>query len=427
MSRLLLTNLRKSSQVKRDQGLIKVQNFQNKNIPRDLILQVLDALKDDHKKISVDLTKAAGKPSYPSTLVPISAFYENLKKTNKDVEFILVGDESIAANTNFLNPRPPGLISKYPSVLNRVWKFGSPEDVFKLVTEYMDAIYKEDIFEGRNVLTAIEWCLNEVMDNVIQHAECEWGYVMGQIHPKTKNVVFCVSDAGRGILESLKSSGAYNPKTPTDAITLSLREGVTRDKKIGQGNGLWGLHQIVRGNSGVLRVSSAGATIDVSETGVVSHEGYVWLNKARGGTVLDFRLEYTKPLSLDAVLKGYEPMSLKIFKSTNDDSSIIHYKLIDKKSGYGTRKAGERVRNEVVNLTKESGQIVDLDFKGVGVVSSSFADELVGKLFLYLGPLKFNQLIRMTNMNSSIEAIINKAMEQRLKNAKDNNDMPGNI
>lgn len=416
----LLSKLRSKQQLKRSQNRLNLRHFKNVQVVKDFVVHVVEIKREGYKDIVIDLSKVDPQSYYASVLVPLSAFCDNISKT-EGITFRVAGSDDLPNHTNFLNPQPAGLTGQYPKVLNKVWKFSSPEDVFKLVTEFMDAIYQEDVFE-KDVLTAIEWSLNEVMDNVIQHAETDCGYIMGQIHPTSKMIVFCIADAGRGILSSLLSSGRYSPKNATDAITLALREGVTRDKSVGQGNGLWGLHRIVHGNTGTLNVSSAGASIESSPSGEGIRSSYVWLNRTKGGTVLDFRLDYSKPLSLKSVLNGHETESMKIFKATNEDGSIVHYKLSDKKSGYGTRKSGERIRKEVINLTRESGIPVDVDFSGIGVVSSSFGDEFIGKMFLFMGPVKFNQLIRMTNMNESIAAIINKAMEQRLRDAVD--EMP---
>ena len=56
-----------------------------------------------------------------------------------------------------------------------------------------------------------------------------------------------------------------------------------------------------------------------------------------------------------------------------------------------------------------------VDFEGVPLLSSSFADEAFGKLFLRIGPVKFMQRVRLINMTKTVEALINKAIAQRMK------------
>lgn len=98
------------------------------------------------------------------------------------------------------------------------------------------------------------------MDNVLQHSCVGCGYIMGQIHPSTKILIFYIFDYGTGIYNSLNSSSEHHPQTPIDAITMALQEKVTRDTNVGQGNGLWGLSQLITRSNGILRVSSGGAT-----------------------------------------------------------------------------------------------------------------------------------------------------------------------
>ena len=83
------------------------------------------------------------------------------------------------------------------------------------------------------MLDSIEWALNEVMDNVIQHSNSSHGYVMGQLHTNRKYIAFTVFDTGQGIYNSLRQS-EHAPRNSIDAITLAIKEEVTRDKKIGK-------------------------------------------------------------------------------------------------------------------------------------------------------------------------------------------------
>lgn len=80
---------------------------------------------------------------------------------------------------------------------------------------------------------------------------------MGQIHSTSQNIAFTIFDAGQGIYNSLKSS-IHKPQTAVDAITLAIQEEVTRYIKIGQRNGLFGLHSIVKQGQGKLVITSGG-------------------------------------------------------------------------------------------------------------------------------------------------------------------------
>ena len=67
-------------------------------------------------------------------------------------------------------------------------------------------------------------------------------------------------------------------------------------------------------------------------------------------------------------------------------------------------------------MLKETSQTVVIDFTGVSVVSSSFADELIGKLVMEIGFITFTQRVRMNGMNQIIAPIIDRSVAQRMAN-----------
>ena len=78
-------------------------------------------------------------------------------------------------------------------------------------------------------------------------------------------------------------------------------------------------------------------------------------------------------------------------------------------------QAGAFVREKCLHLlSQDARKVLLLDWTGVAVVSSSFADEALGKLFVALGPLVFGARIRHRNMASVNSALVNKAILQRV-------------
>jgi hypothetical protein len=68
----------------------------------------------------------------------------------------------------------------------------------------------------------------------------------------------------------------------------------------------------------------------------------------------------------------------------------------------------------VVNIYQSTEHIVIIDFSGVAIVSSSFADELLAKMIFNLGYIQFQNVFKIRNTNSPIDSIINTAIEKRL-------------
>src|SRR6476620_6288661 len=50
----------------------------------------------------------------------------------------------------------------------------------------------------------------------------------------------------------------------------------------------------------------------------------------------------------------------------------------------------------------------------IHLISSSFADEVFGKLFLELGPLDFSNKIELKNLDGTVKLLIDKAIIQRM-------------
>lgn len=250
------------------------------------------------------------------------------------------------------------------------------------------------------------------LSNVINHSLAKTGYILGQIHKNRKHIAFCIFDGGQGIYNSLRNS-EHRPRNPLDAITLAIREGVTRDKSIGQGNGMWGLHRIIEDNSGSLTITTGSASYFMQNRIPKTYNHIPCFSNENQCTTIDFQIEYNKEISIKKALGGYEVINLRVDNLENDLGELV-YKVAEKANGTGTRDSGSRLRYEILNLYKESGKVIVIDFATVAVVSSSFADEMIGKLYVELGILNFNQIIRLKNMNETIQSIVQRSVAQRI-------------
>ncbi len=55
-----------------------------------------------------------------------------------------------------------------------------------------------------------------------------------------------------------------------------------------------------------------------------------------------------------------------------------------------------------------------IDLSDIPIMSSSFADEVFGKLFLEAGAIEFMQKFEFVNMTETVKQIIDKAVSQRM-------------
>ncbi len=102
-------------------------------------------------------------------------------------------------------------------------------------------------------------------------------------------------------------------------------------------------------------------------------------------------------------------------KYESADNGDIFFALKDESELFGFRSAGTPVRNKLKNLVAflEGNKIV-VDLSDIHLVSSSFADEVFGKLFIELGPLNFSTKLEIKNVDPTVKFLIDRAIVQRM-------------
>lgn len=420
VKKVVLENL-----IKQDDNELIFDNLQNPRVIYEFIEILNQPVNSYNKHLILNFKKVKG--AFPNVCVPLSGIIENLTLKGFEFEFYYLSEylkklsmkKALRVNEN------KELVNK--SSLDRVWRFDSADDIYLLINSFVEELSQVIICE-KGVLEGFEWSINEVLDNVLQHSGKSYGYVMGQVHSKSKHFAFCVYDSGQGIYNSLLSSDAINPKNPVDALKLAVKEGVTRDKRVGQGNGLWGLHQIVSENTGILNITSDSACFNLTNNELKTFDKLPVL-PFDNGVIVDFQIDYSKEISISKALGGYQPVNLKL-EAIEDDLGNIIIDLQSKESGVGTRQSGNKIRNELINVYKQSGKSITLDFTMIKIISSSFADELIGKLVIEFGFFGFNNIFKLKNMNVNVQAIVQRSVAQRMiesyngKNEKNINETP---
>ena len=376
----------------------------------------IEAAKKLNSCIEIDLSPLE-EGLFPNACVPVSAIFEQYKALG--LSFKILGDEdTMIERTGIFSPKQ--ISSDHGTVQNRdilssVWKFQSAKDVYELVESFVWAISK-CIECSDGVLSALDWCLNEVMDNVLQHSQAKEGYIMAQYHPHSKKVAVCIADSGIGIFGTLLNS-KYHPKSAIDAITLAVKEGVTRDPNIGQGNGLWGLLQVVQQNKGgMLTIRSGKGGVAYINDSPRTYDNLKYISHKNQSTFIDFQLDANYSIDVSKALHSPYVGNLT-FEKTEVNLDVRKIAIKDCAQGYGTRRSGEQVRNMLLNLLRESTGRVLIDFSEVAIISSSFADECLAKLMLSIGFIDFHKRVELINPNPINQGIINKAIIQRLGQA----------
>ncbi len=407
------------------------------NISRDGNKIIVSGGLDDFHILLSSIHSAIEKARYESIILNLSgctsAFQSSMLSVcaqilayrNSGIEFSLIPPKdkklfNLFKNTGwgyFIDPREfdPSNFRGYTRVPATQYK--NPEEqqaaVNKIVNVILGAIPKMN----RSDFAAFEWSINEITDNVLVHANSKiGGLVQVSIFEKSKKQVqFVVTDAGAGIPETLRS-GHPEINSDTDALHHAIKEGVTRDKRIGQGNGLFGSYEICSKSKGYFEIYSNHARLEYTERRGLSVSNQ---KIPYGGTTVVATIDFSEPKLLEEALrfggKKYQPLDSVETKYEIYDDGRLYFLLSSESSSYGSRVAGKPVRNKLSNLLKMGGsQKVIIDMKGIPLISSSFADEAFGKLFLEYGAMTFMKKFEFINMMETVRHLIDKAIEQRM-------------
>jgi len=291
--------------------------------------------------------------------------------------------------------------------------YRGPEEQGRVVNQILEVVLGSLKLERRQLKT-LEWCISEITDNVLNHAESRFGGVVQASSFQQKNSVeFVVADAGVGIARSLVV------KDHATALERCIEEGVTRDPKTNQGNGLYGTFRVATLSGGKFEIHSGRASLQ----GKGSDRLHMTDHQPRlfAGTAVICEISCNDERLIEEALrfKGqtYEP-ALDYLESRYESphADIFKFEVRSQQEGFGSRNSGRVVRTKLANLLRaEPNNTLEIDFSGVPLVTSSFADEAIAKLYVEMGPLAFMSRVRLTNIDSTVRALIDRAIMQRSK------------
>ena len=377
--------------------------------------------KAGYQDLVIDLSQCTR--AYPGAMLAISAQVVQLRERGGYCSLVLPNIEKLRTlfvNANWahlLDPRnhDPSRFKGYTRI--PATQFINPDQQHKIVNRIVDVILGAIPGIDRSDFAAFEWSINELTDNVLTHSESEvGGFVQVSTFQKNKKrVEFVVSDAGIGIPVSLRESFP-EMLTDTEALDKAIREGVTRDKSVGQGNGLFGSWQICSHCNGTFRVDSRHARLNHSEkNGLHVHNNKIPYD----GTLIVASIDFTNPKLLQEALqfggKTYIPTDYIENHFENNNSGYINFTLKEESVSLGSRLAGAPVRRKLLNLMKMSSEKIYIDFSDISIVSSSYADEAIGKLFVEIGMIEFMRRFDIVNIKPMVKHIVERAIQQRMR------------
>lgn len=411
-----MANFNSPVNVTNQDNRITIHNMNHPKCVSDFIKYIKKCRNAGIREIIINCTN---KYCFPNAAVPIAGIIQHfMKKRNISFQFEYEKNTMLEA-MHFFSPYAftdeDNLSTIIGNPLDKIIRFSSSRQVAQLAQAYVDTLSKLcECEEG--VLDSISWCINEVMDNVLTHSEITEGYVMVQLHSRTNHVAVCVYDSGIGIYNSLRDS-KHHPESEIDALSLALQEGVGDGR--GQGNGLFGLYESVLRNGGILSLTSGKSSIMLTESGALNKYSNVpVISPTVNQTIVDFQININKRIDFKTIFTSitstYDVFDPRIDDMLSETDEFLHFNVFEESEGTGTREAGMKLRNDVVNILHREKRIMILDFSGVQVVSSSFIDEFIAKLVIRLGFLNFNRFIRITNMNENVSFLLERSLYMRI-------------
>lgn len=368
-------------------------------------------------KLKLDFSRVT--KAFANGMLGIIAITAELRLQGMDIEILLpqlLSSREFFEATNWahlLNSQMPG--GNHASKKHFVQQFFSFEELPSLVDKFMDIVMRHIEIPG-DVLSALEWSVNEICDNVINHSESTVGGFLQVIaYPKNDIIAFTVADAGIGIMNSLRE-GIPELKNDLQAIEEAIKTGVTRNKLHGQGNGLAGTLRITTMTGGSLDIISGAGRLVLNSQGntrVLNDNGRNFHGTCVSGQIgISEEFSVAKALTFGAV--PYKKYTIVDAKYELEEEDALALWMSDQNIGTGTRAAGKEMRLKVLNLiAAKPGYLLYIDWQGVQVIASSFADEFMGKLFLKLGKADFERIVKNVHMSLLVKQLVEKAISER--------------
>lgn len=291
-------------------------------------------------------------------------------------------------------------------------------NVYKDVISAMTSHFEIEV----SVLQALSYCLYEMMDNVHIHSGKPLGTAMTYYDNSQKTLSILIADDGMGVRASLSENEKYKDISEAQALTLCLEDKITDGK--GLGFGLYTTSRLVNriGKEFILHSGSHKLIIKDGETSVIENGFWqgtlIYMVIGTGveidpNQVVDHRTDVEEDYNESFI--GTEELD-SLWYNTRGQSlcDMVEFKFSDYGTDFGTRDMGQKLRQKLLALI-QSGENVVLDFSDVKVVSNSFADECLAKLFLEMSLDELKRHTTFRGLNPLAERSVLVALQRRYK------------
>lgn len=414
------------STVSRSKNTIRFGDRVDDRALRDVVPVLYQALGRGYPDLVLDFRRTTR--AYADSVLPIISLLDHRRQRGNSFRVLLPEDavlRQLFLNTNWAHLMDP---DQDGSHLERgqhlaARRYLNHAEQQSVVDSALDVVLK-CMELRRDVITALEWSLNEVTDNVLNHAQSAMGgLVQVDTFRERQRLKFVVADSGRGIPAAMRE--AFPRLRDDEALSEAVKPGVTSIPDSGQGNGLAGSLRIATYAHGSFKITSGRARLIVHEDprtkkyrtrrGAPPHRPE---HRFPGTTVMmelstATPFEVEEALALDGTRRS--PIADVVDLRYSDPAGDLVIRVCEEGLGFGTRHAGIELRRKAQNLLNaEPTKRLVLDWNGVPLISSSYADEAVGKLFVELGPTAFTGRVLHAGAEPLVSSLLDRAIMQRV-------------
>lgn len=165
-------------------------------------------------------------------------------------------------------------------------------------------------------------------------------------------------------------------------------------------------------NSGSLGIKSGGTSYLQTNERETYNDGRGVMDQRRKGTNIDFPLQLDATIDVESALEGYVPVNLRLERRETAAGDYV-IALRESELGTGTRKAGQAIRTEVMNMLHEGATRVVIDCADVRM-SSSFVDEVFGMLVVTLGFGHYSQQVGVKSLDAFTASLMHDIVGRRM-------------
>ncbi|GAB6391821.1 MAG: DUF4325 domain-containing protein [Treponematales bacterium] len=394
---------------------------------RSLLANLYEAIENRrYQKVTLDFSDC--EYASPPAMVMLCTYTQKYLGENIDFDLLLPRVDKI--QRLFLNSNWAYLISPTQHFASKflgyrqvpATRYSTTGEQAQIVEKMMDSMLRSYTDLDRKSFAAIEWAINEIMDNVLTHSESPIGGIaqLSTYWGKNKKIEIIVSDAGSGIYNTLKGHQVPTPNGPkiintlTDSLLYAVEEGVTNGR--GQGNGLFGANNICSESNGKL-------VIDSGPTLLICNKKDGKNAKLHKIPIMGTTIWATINCNISDLLEKALKFNNRVHHVT--DYIEIHYEMKDENiflvrreaQSVGSRLDGFSVRTKIKNLSNMMNDVIYIDFSDIPVASSSFLDEFIVKLIEETGLDCFRSRYKIVNLSDTILKLLDKSFRQRMNDS----------